>query len=117
MTWALVTAAWVMLFPTACFSKMRQIDAGGEGEVMDFADVFNALSLIMDGTNWHIEGIEAHPNLKGFNKQETESSLFPIEYVKQSGCGDYGYHGTVYFPTTYPNGDGGVMHVRVDYND
>lgn len=84
---------------------------------MDFADVFNALSQHMDSTNWTIKGLEAFPVLTGFDKQETDMVLFPVEYVKQSGCGDYGYHGTIYFPTTYPNGDGGVMHLRVEYAD
>lgn len=84
---------------------------------MDFADVFNAISLHMNGMNFVIKGLEAFPDLAGFDKQETDMHLFPVEYVKQSGCGDYGYHGTIFFPTTYPNGDGGVLHLRVEYAD
>lgn len=84
---------------------------------MDFADVLNDLSKIMDGATWTITGLEAFPNLSGFDRQETGVELLPVEYVKQSGCADYGYHGTIYFPTTYPNGDGGVLHIRVKYSD
>lgn len=83
---------------------------------MDFADVFNAISQHMDG-NWIIKGLEAFPDLSDFDRQETEMQLFPVEYVKQSGCGDYGYYGTIYFPTTYSNGDGGVLFLRVEYAD
>lgn len=84
---------------------------------MDFADVFNAIDEHMNGMNWMIKGLVAFPDLTGFDKQETEMALFPVEYVKQSGCGDYGYHGMVYFPTTYSNGDGGHLHLRVEYSD
>lgn len=84
---------------------------------MDFADVFNALSQHMNGINWTIKGLEGFPDLTGFDRQETDMSLFPVEYVKQSGCGDYGFHGTIYFPTTYSNGDGGFAHLRIEYAD
>ena len=84
---------------------------------MDFADVFNAISTHMDATNWTIKGLVALPDLTGFDKQETDMPLLPTEYVKQSGCGDYGYHGTIFFPTTYSNGDGGVLHLHVEYAD
>lgn len=84
---------------------------------MDFADVFNAIEEHMNGINWTIRGLEPFPDLTGFNKQETETSLFPVEYVKQSGCGDYGFHGTIYLPTTYSNGDGGVLHLCITYAD
>ncbi|WP_323004392.1 hypothetical protein [Denitromonas sp.] len=84
---------------------------------MDFADVFNAIDEHMDGMNWTIRGLEPFPDLTGFSKQETETALFPVEYVKQSGCGDYGFHGTIYFPTTYPNGYGGVLHLCITYVD
>ena len=84
---------------------------------MDFADVLNELSKHMNGISWSIVRLEPFPDLTGFGRQETDMELFPVEYVKQSGCGDYGYHGTIYFPTTYPNGDGGVMHIRVEYAD
>ena len=84
---------------------------------MDFADVFNAIEEHMNGMNWTIRGLEAFPDLTGFSKQETEMALFPIEHVKQSGCGDYGFHGKIYLPTTYPNGDGGVLYLQVTYAD
>lgn len=84
---------------------------------MDFADVFNAVAEHMDGTNWTIKGLVGFPDLTGFDKQETEMALLPVEYVKQSGCSEYGYYGTIYFPTTYQNGDGGVLHIRVEYAD
>ena len=84
---------------------------------MDFADVFNALSGHMEVTNWTITRLESFPDLTGFERQETDMPLLPVEYVKQSGCGDFGYRGIVYFPTTYSNGDGGVMHIRVEYYD
>lgn len=84
---------------------------------MDFAEVFIELSKHMNGMSWSVTGIESHPDLKGFGEQETSMALFPVEWVKQIGCGDYGYHGTIYFPTTYPNGDGGVMHIRVEFTD
>ena len=84
---------------------------------MYFADVWNDLTNHINMTTWNIEGVEAFPDLTGFDRQVTDSSLFPIEYVKQSGDGDHGYHGTVFFPTTYPNGDGGVLHIRVSYYD
>ena len=84
---------------------------------MDFADVFNAIDEHMNGMNWVIKGIVAFPELSGFDKQETEMTLFPIEYVQERGCGDYGYHGTIYFPTTYPNGDGGVLHLHIEYSE
>lgn len=88
-------------------------------ESMDFADVFNAISAHMDSSasSWSIKGLDAFPDLAGFSKQETDMALFPVEYVNQRGCGDYGYHGTIYFPTTYPNGDGGVMCIRVEYSE
>jgi len=84
---------------------------------MDFADVFNAISAHMGSTNWFVRGLVAHPDLKGFDQQETGIEMFPIEYVKQSGCGDYGFHGTLYLPTTYSNGDGGVLYIRVEFSD
>ncbi len=86
---------------------------------MDFADVFNAIATHMDssGSSWIIKGLEAHPDLAGFSKQETDMALFPVEYIDQRGDGDYGYHGTIYFPTTYSNGDGGVMFIRVEYSE
>lgn len=84
---------------------------------MDFADVFNAIEEHMNGMNWTIRGLEPFPDLTGFGKQETEMTLFPIEYVKQSGCGDYGFHGTIYLPTAYKNGDGGVLHLCITYAD
>lgn len=83
---------------------------------MDFADVFNAISEHMDG-NWTIKGLVAHPDLKGFDKQETEMELFPVEYVNQRGCGDYGYWGTIYLPTTYSNGDGGVLYIHIEFSE
>lgn len=83
---------------------------------MDFADVFNAISEHMDG-NWTIKGLVANPDLTRFSKQETEMKLFPIEYVNQRGCGDYGYWGTIYFPTTYSNGDGGVLYLEITFAD
>ena len=84
---------------------------------MDFADVLNALSQHMNVSSWTIKDLVAYPDLKGFDKQETDIRLLPVEYVKQSGCGDCGYHGTIYFPTTYTNGDGGVLHIHVEYSD
>ena len=82
---------------------------------MDFADVFNAISEHMDGMNWTIKGLVAFPNLSGFDKQETENELFPFEYVNRRGDGDYGYYGTIYLPTTYSNGDGGVLYIHIEY--
>lgn len=84
---------------------------------MDFADVLNAIADLMDGYNYKIESLESFPDLKGFSKQDTGSEILPIEYVSQTGCGDYGFHGTIYYKTTYSNGDGGFMFIRVDYSD
>lgn len=84
---------------------------------MDFADTINAIEQHMNGINWTIKGIVGFPDLTGFDKQETDMALLPLGYVKQSGCGDYGYHGTIYFPSTYPNGDGGVAYIHIEYAD
>jgi hypothetical protein len=88
-------------------------------ETMDFADVFNAISAHMDssGESWVIRGLEASPDLTNFRKQETDMALFPVEYIDQRGCGDYGYHGTIYFPTIYSDGDGGVLHLLVEFSE
>lgn len=84
---------------------------------MDFADVLNALSEHIKVSSWTIKGLVSYPDLKDFDKQETDMPILPVKYVKQSGCGDYGFYGTIYFPTTYTNGDGGVMHIHVEYAD
>lgn len=84
---------------------------------MDFADVLNDLSSHMQVSSWTIKGLVSFPDLTGFDKQETDMELLPVEYIKQTGCGDYGYYGTIYFPTTYENGDGGFMHIHVEYAD
>ena len=86
-------------------------------QTMDFADVFNALTAHMDGMSWAIRGLVSNPDLAGFDKQETDMPMFPVEYIDQRGCGDYGYHGTIYFPTTYSDGDGGVMCIRVEFSE
>lgn len=84
---------------------------------MDFADTINQLIDHMGGSTLRIKGLVCSPDLKGFQKQETEMALLPVEYVKQQGDGDYGYHGEIYFPTTYPDGDGGVMHLHIEFDD
>lgn len=84
---------------------------------MDFADVFNALTKHMETENWKLKALVSFPDLEGFSKQDTDMTLLPIEYVRQSGCGDYGYRGDLYFPTNYSNGDGGVLHIHVEYYD
>jgi hypothetical protein len=83
---------------------------------MDFADTINQLSDHME-CYWQINGLVAFPDLNGFEKQDTDMPMLPVEFVKQSGCGDYGFHGEIYFPTTYPNGDGGVLHLHVRFHD
>jgi len=83
---------------------------------MDFADVINGLIEHLDGVYWHIEGLVAFPNLNGFSKQETDIAIFPIEFVKQQGDGDYGFCGEIYFPTNYPNGDDGNMYLHVTFS-
>ncbi len=83
---------------------------------MDFADTINALSEHMDKTHWRIKGLVSFPNLGGFQKQETGIALLPVEFVRQQGDDDYGFSGEIYFPTTYGNGDGGVLHLHVEFD-
>lgn len=83
---------------------------------MDFADVINGLFDHMDGGFWNIKGLIAHPDLNGFSEQKTEMELLPVEFVRQYGDGDYGFHGDIYFPTTYSNGDGGVLYLHITFD-
>lgn len=83
---------------------------------MDFAAAINGLTEHFDGVYWHIEGLVSFPDLTGFSKQETDIDIFPIEFVKQKGDADYGFNGTIYFPTTYPNGDGGKLYLHVTFS-
>lgn len=84
---------------------------------MDFADAMNQLTAHMEVTQWTPKGLVGFPDLTGFERQDTDMPLLPVEYVKQSGCADYGFHGTIFFPTPYPNGDGGFLHLQVEYHD
>lgn len=86
---------------------------------MDFADAINQIQASMEGNSWQIEGLAARPDLSGFDEQETDMPLFPVEYVRQNGGGDYsGYYGDIYFPTTYPDGDGvGVLFLHITYHE
>jgi hypothetical protein len=43
--------------------------------------------------------------------------MFPTEYVRQFGDCDYGFYGDIYFPTTYSNGDGGVLYLHVSWTE
>ena len=83
---------------------------------MDFADTINQLSAHMDCSYWHIKGLVAFPEMTGFQRQETEMKTLPVEFVKQNGDDDYGFSGEIYFPTTYQNGDGGVLHLHIEFN-
>lgn len=82
---------------------------------MDFADVINQLSDHMSNDVIHIKGLVAHPNLTGFHLEQTDMTLLPLMYVQQQGDADHGFYGQIYFPTTYPNGDGGFMHLNVEF--
>lgn len=84
---------------------------------MDFADTINQLSAHMEGMTWRIRGLVSEHNLNGFKMQDTDMPLLPVEYVRQLGDADYGFHGTCLFPTTYQNGDGGVMLLEVEFHD
>lgn len=83
---------------------------------MDFADTINALTTHLDGCFWRIKGLVASPDLAGFQQQETDMPMLPVEFVKQQGDADYGFTGEIFFPTTYSNGDGGVLHLHVDFD-
>ena len=83
---------------------------------MDFADTINELTQHLDGNFWTLKGLVAFPELAGFQRQATDMKTLPVEFVKQSGDDDYGFHGEIYFPTTYPNGDGGVLHLHVAFS-
>lgn len=82
---------------------------------MDLAETINELTQHMADTSWHIYGLVAFPDLKGFQQQETDMKSMPVEFVRQSGDADYGFVGEIYFPTSYPNGDGGVMHLHIGF--
>lgn len=84
---------------------------------MDFADTINDLCGHMAGYTWVIKGLVTHPNLAGFTQQATELPRLPVEFVKQVGDGDYGYHGDIYFPLPYGNGDGGMQYLHVQYTE
>ncbi len=85
---------------------------------MDFADVINDLTDHMNGSSWEIRGLVAFPDLTDFQQQETDMRTLPVEWVNQKGSEDFGgYYGTIYFPTAYPNGDGGVLHLHVEYHE
>ena len=85
---------------------------------MDFADAVNQLITHFEETcsSWQIQGFVFSPNLKGTQEQTTNMELLPIEFVDQRGDGDYGYHGNVFFPTTYSNGDGGYLYLHVTFS-
>jgi hypothetical protein len=83
---------------------------------MDFADTINQLSVRMEGSDLRIKGLVGFPDLTGFYRQETNMKMLPVEFVKQSGDGDYGFHGEIYFPTAYPNGDGGVLYLHIEFD-
>lgn len=82
---------------------------------MDFADTINELTKHLDGTFWTLKGMVAFPELEGFQQQDTGMKTLPIEFVKQKGDDDYGFSGEIYFPTSYPNGDGGRLHLHVAF--
>lgn len=82
---------------------------------MDFAKVINELIDHMDGNSWSIHGFEPHPDLSDHQEQETGMETLPIEYVSQQGCDDYGFSGTIFFPTEYTNGDGGKLYLQVSF--
>jgi hypothetical protein len=86
---------------------------------MDFADVFNQLAEYMGkaGLSWSAKGLVAFPNLLNHDEVSTNMGLLPYEYVKQSGDCDYGFYGDSYFPTTYSNGDGGVLYLHVSWTE
>jgi len=84
---------------------------------MDFAETINALTKHMESSHWAIDRLEAFPNLSGFQKQATDMQLLPVEFVRQQGDDDYGFSGEIYFPTPYPDGDGGVLYLHVAFSD
>lgn len=83
---------------------------------MDFADVINALIERFGDSHWIIRGLVFDPDLKGFSRQETDIDVLPVEFVNQQGDDDYGFNGTIYFPTTYPDGDGGKLYLHVTFS-
>ena len=83
---------------------------------MDFADTINNLTEHLEGCHWHIKGLVAFPDLAGFQRQETDMPLLPVEFVKQQGDDDYGLTGEIYFPTAYQNGDGDVFHLHIVFD-
>jgi hypothetical protein len=88
-------------------------------QTMDFADVFNQLSVYMEETRvtYWVAGLVAHPEIGGYRKTPTTMSVLPVEYYKQEGDADYGFSGESYFPTNYPDGDGGVLYLHVSWTE
>lgn len=88
-------------------------------QAMDFADVFNQLSVYMGESRltYDIMGLVAHHELRGYTKTPTTMPVLPVEYYKQEGDADYGFYGDSYFPTAYPDGDGGVLYLHVSWTE
>jgi hypothetical protein len=88
-------------------------------QAMDFADVFNQLYTYMEETRvtYWIAGLVAHPDIVGYMKTATTMPLLPVEHYKQGGDSDCGFYGESYFPTTYPDGDGGVLYLHVTWTE
>jgi hypothetical protein len=42
-------------------------------------------------------------------------TVLPVRFIEQQGDDDCGFYGEIYFPTSYSNGDGGVLYLHVDY--
>ena len=82
---------------------------------MDFAAAINELTGYMDDASWTVTGMFASPDLTGYERQETPLTHFPVEHIRQRGNGDYGFTGTIYFETPYPDGNDGRLYLRVDY--
>jgi len=84
-------------------------------EMMDLRKVINELIDHFDDAHWEIIGFSSHPYLNKFKKQTTEMEALPVEYVKQCSPSEQMYHGTIFFPTEYNNGDGKLLFMQVDF--
>lgn len=83
---------------------------------MDLADVLNDLLQHLEDVNWWFTGFEFDPELSKYQKQETMMESLPVAWVYQVGDDDHGFHGSMLFPTEYPDGDGGKLFLKIEFS-
>ena len=75
-----------------------EFDKVDKGECLISAETLNNISSYCDGWVLSLPKFFSYDELDGFEKQDCELSEFEFEYIRQSGCADFGFTGTIGFP-------------------